>query len=146
MRILTGQYELSKSTKNIYGPLCINHNEKYFPNHEWTDFPYPILTWWADSFITAYKKNSKIEMLFMDGEYCMIGNIDRNIMTVLCYDSYTCKGYAVDSFDCEVTQFKDELSNVLTECKNTFKSANEVALAKECESKIDGLSNLFLHS
>lgn len=144
MRILFGQYEFSKSSKNIYGYLCINHDEKYFPDHEWTDFLYPVFVWWADSFITAYKNNSEIKMPFMDGEFCMQGIIDGTNMIISCYNSYVCEGHIFDSFCCKVVEFRNELIYAIKECKNIFEGEGEISLANECATKINLLSKMIL--
>lgn len=144
MRILFSQYEFQNISKNIYGSLCISHDEKYFPDQEWTDFLYPVLIWWTDSFITACRKKSEIKMLFMDGEFCMRGIIDEDNIIISCFDSYICEGRSLDSFGCKAIEFKNELVHVLTECQNTFESVNEIVLANECATKINMLSKLIL--
>lgn len=64
-------FSYSKVSKNIYSTFYIHIDDKDFPDNQWTDFPFAVLSMWCETIIRGVikKTNSKFELPFMDGPY-----------------------------------------------------------------------------
>lgn len=137
-------FEYSKLCKHIYGSICIETDSFCFPGKQWTDFVYPIMDWWSNEFIKAYRCRKKMKLLFMDGSFVVFGNINGTTLTLECCDDPVDNGNKFYKFDLPIKVFKDDLINALTLCQNIFLSNDDKKMSDKCYSQIISLSNLQL--
>lgn len=142
--VLGNDFEYIKENGSIYASLCINFENIYFPDKQWTDFIYPVLDWWSNEFINAYKYHMHMKLLFMDGTYSMIGNINEKELKLECFNNYLGQGNALEEMTCEAAVFRNELVKSLRKCYRIFSDENDIALNERCNKQITLLSGLII--
>ncbi len=140
--ILKNNYEYNKMTKTIFGTIFIDLNGNFFPCEDWTDFIYPVAYWWADELVKGILHNKQMELLFMDGSYCMHGSISEKNLKLLCYDNSAGEGQTIENGSFPTVDFINDLIKALSYCRDIFSDNGERNLYEECRKKIKILSEL----
>jgi hypothetical protein len=53
---------------SVIGNIFLKLNGAYFPDHRWSDFPVPVLSWWMESILPILSgQQGQCDLLFMDG-------------------------------------------------------------------------------
>ena len=75
---------VSKYPHIISTTLFVNHDGKCFPDNQWTDFTYPVLSTWEQLLVkNMHSADIKFELFFMDGPYKLEIAKDKNMMLTI---------------------------------------------------------------
>lgn len=144
MDIILGDMEYNSLTQNIFGLFYIKADNIFFPYSDWTDFIYPVLGWWADEVVQSVRSSKRMKLLFMDGDYCIIGTFKCDQLEMAFYHSCRCPDdeIPISVNVCNFQQFVNSLISGLKKCSELFIANKQIKMHLECNKKINELNGI----
>lgn len=83
--IIGNDIKTSHASELVSTSFFLKFNSFCFPDEQWTDFAYPLVSIWAETLRKQqYVQNSSFELMFMDGPYKLQCAKNGNLISINC--------------------------------------------------------------
>lgn len=127
--------------QSIDTPLCIRVNGQYFPDEQWTDLSYSVLSMWTEELSRNINKSkSTFTLSFEDGPFWINVQQSRDILLLSGINGRFKNNLAFEA-DLTVAEFLSELLHAFERLKCIVSTTKEIRDDRNRQNELDNISH-----